>query len=537
MANFTPQMLRDLLASPDPKDQELAQQLSAQEFANETGRLANYPPPAGPQVAGAPVLQPPPAPDQSALNNQYVQGNIGPGGSGGMTVSPAPPAVPAVQTVQPPTNVGGPTPEQMAAMNAANAPAPAQPQELQPNQFKNETTGKITTLSPPGAGPAAGAPAAPGAGQEPGVRVLDQMLQANGQIFQLIEKETPTGMVRTTRFVLPDSANPSIAAQMKLDQGKANLAHTQAETGSLNKTPAQKADEAFQIEKAKLKAQNSVFGDMTAGAQGTPGSPAVTGDAVLKSLPAGIAVQVQKLAEGKQAFPTGFAMKSPYWQNMVSLVAQYDPSFDAVNFNKRNQTATAFAKGKQADAVRAVNQTLYHMGGLADNIESLSNFNGMATPLNYIVNPAQKYLGGDPRQGTFEQTAHAVGSELRKVFSNGGTGSLQELQQWEDTLPVNGSQVQQTAYLKNGLNLLQGAMSALDNQYKEGMGNKASINDLITPIARKVIDRISGSGTPTPAAPGAAPAAQPAVPPMGTIKGGYIFKGGNPASPSSWMRQ
>src|ERR1035437_9993435 len=178
MANFTPQMLRDLLASPDPKDQELAQQLSALEFSNENARLGNYPAPDAarpptptapgvfaPQVPDAPVAAPPPV-DQSALNSQYVQGNIGPGGSGGMTVQPSSPADVSVPlgaaTVQSPTNVGGPTPEQMAAMDKANAPPPDPfQQELVPNQFRNETTGKITTLSPPGAG----APAAtPGAG-------------------------------------------------------------------------------------------------------------------------------------------------------------------------------------------------------------------------------------------------------------------------------------------------------------------------------------------------------------------------------------
>src|ERR1035437_10316671 len=253
MANFTPQMLRDLLASPDPKDQELAQQLSAMEFSNENARLGNYPAPDAarpptptapgvfaPQVPDAPVAAPPPV-DQSTLNSQYVQGNIGPGGSGGMAAQNMP--FPSPQPPQPPQPVAPP------------APDPA-PQALVPNQFRNETTGKVTTLSPPGA--AAGA-ATPGAGQEPGVRVLDQMLQANGQIFQLIEKETPTGTVRTTRMILPDANNPAVANQLTLDTERAKLAHVNAQTAALNapgETTADAAEKAFQLERAKIKAQS-----------------------------------------------------------------------------------------------------------------------------------------------------------------------------------------------------------------------------------------------------------------------------------------
>ena len=166
MAQFTPQMLRDLLASPDPKDQELAQQLSALEFSNENGRLANYPPP-------------PAAPDQSSLNSKYIQGSIGPGGSGGMAVQDMP----------------FPAPPQ-----AAPAPQPpAPPPELMPNQFRNERTGKTTTLSPP---PTAGG-ALPGVGGAPQEQILGQLQQKDGSIFQIVRVPTDTGWKETTRVVTP----------------------------------------------------------------------------------------------------------------------------------------------------------------------------------------------------------------------------------------------------------------------------------------------------------------------------------------------
>ena len=230
---------------------------------------------------------------------------------------------------------------------------------------------------------------------------------------------------------------------------------------------------------------------MAAPDSGAPGA-GPTGAGTLANLPASVANQVQALVDGRMAFPSGFALKSPYWQNMLNLVGQVDPTFDAVNYNKRAQTAQAFSKGKQADAVRAINQTIAHASSLNDASASLDNFNGMATPLNLVVNPVESFFG-DSRQGIFKQKAMAVASELRKVFQgSGGSGNLTELKAWEDSLPVNASRQQQSDYLKSGIELLGGAMGALDNQYKTGMGSRASITDLLSPKAMAALAKLPG---------------------------------------------
>lgn len=236
------------------------------------------------------------------------------------------------------------------------------------------------------------------------------------------------------------------------------------------------------------------------------------GPDMLKAIPGPLANQVKALAEGRLAFPSGFALKTPYWQSMLTLVGQYDPSFDAINYQKRSQTANAFSKGVQGNAVRAVNQTLTHMGTLDSAINALDNVSSLGVlnrPVNSVINYAGE-KGNSPTQGNFKQTVQAVASELRKVFSSGGVGNLQELKQWEDTMPLNASKDQQQAYLKNATKLLQGAMGALDNQYRAGLGPKASINDLITPEARAVLNKLTGAG------PAASSGAQTGVQPQGS---------------------
>jgi hypothetical protein len=219
-----------------------------------------------------------------------------------------------------------------------------------------------------------------------------------------------------------------------------------------------------------------------------------TGDEALRELPGPVASRVKAILDGRESFPST-ARNNPRSAQLLDLAAQVDPSFDAVNFNKRNQTATAFAKGKQGDAVRAANQAIAHAGSLYDSIEKLDNFSGMATPLNYITNSVAGVFG-DERQGVFEQKAVAVASELRKVFAGSGGGSLAELKEWQGSFPVNGSQTAQKAYLMSGMELLHGAVDNLQTQYENGMGKTVGMHSLITAKSQAILNKIQGRPAP-----------------------------------------
>lgn len=234
----------------------------------------------------------------------------------------------------------------------------------------------------------------------------------------------------------------------------------------------------------------AIEGGPAAGSAVAVAAGGLTGEDFLKTLPPGIAENVKGVAEGRIGL-TNFSTKGGHRERMLELVGQYEPGFDTTAWKRRNETATAFAKGKQGDAVRSVNQTISHAGSLAEAIDSLNNMGGMGTMLNPLVNAAQE-RSGDSRQGVFRQRAQAVSSELRKVFSGTGGGSLTELEKWESSLPPNASKDQQKAYLKSGLELLNGAVNALDDQYKRGMGPNASVMDLISPKAKATLAKLRG---------------------------------------------
>lgn len=220
----------------------------------------------------------------------------------------------------------------------------------------------------------------------------------------------------------------------------------------------------------------------------------LTGDQFLNTLPTHVQPLIKKYANGELAL-TPQMTRTPAGASLLQAVTQYDPTFDATNFQKRQQTANAFAKGPQGNAVRGANQALYHMGRLYQNIEDLDNFSGIATPLNAPVNYIEKTFG-DPRQGQFKQTVHAVGSELRRVFAGAGGGSLQELKDWENSFPVNASKEQQKAYLMNGVELLRGGLDALNQQYQQGMGLNKNVKDLLAPSSRFVYEKLEAGENP-----------------------------------------
>ena len=224
-------------------------------------------------------------------------------------------------------------------------------------------------------------------------------------------------------------------------------------------------------------------------------APTLTGEDFLKTLSPNVQPLIKKYANGELSL-TPQMTRTPAGASLLQAVTQYDPTFDATNFQKRQQTATAFAKGKQGDAIRAANQTLYHMGNLYQRAEDLGNFNILPGVLNAPINYVEEKAFGDTRQGKYEASKNAVASELRKVFQASGGGSLQELKDWEKAFNPNAGEKQQKAYIENGVDLLRGALKSLESQYQSGMGLNKNMNDLLTPEARTVYEKLQSGQNP-----------------------------------------
>lgn len=229
-----------------------------------------------------------------------------------------------------------------------------------------------------------------------------------------------------------------------------------------------------------------------AGSQPGPQTPPTIGDLhgedYLKSIPPALATQVKAYAEGRQAFPAGFALKSPYFQQMMQMVGQYDPTFDAVNYNARASTRRDFTSGQSAKNITALNTALGHMGTLKTAMDALDN--GDYPTINAVVNWA-KTKTGNPNVNNAQMAIHAVGNELMRVFRQVGA-SESETRQFEERLSASNSPAQTRGVLKLAAHLLQSRIDALNETYKRGMGTTADVREFMSPQAQATLQNFEG---------------------------------------------
>jgi hypothetical protein len=304
-------------------------------------------------------------------------------------------------------------------------------------------------------------------------------------------------------------------------------------------TPGEALQSADQRQ-SRAQSERHWQADQVAGAPMAQVSNGLAGNDFLGSLDAPTAAQVKGLAEGRLAFPAGKALQSPYWQKMINAVAQYDPSFDAVNYGARAKTRGDFVAGKSADNIKSINTAIAHMGQLNDQLTDLHNTS--SPTVNTVKNWLGTHTGNSSMQTRIAAagaTAEGVAGEMAKVFRSTGM-SEHEINAWREKFSSSTTPGQQKGTMQSAMHMLQGRMEALNDQYKTGMGTTAQPLDILTPQSKKVFSNLFGSSshdapTQTPQQQQAPKAAQPPAP--GTAKGGYVFKGGNPADKANWVKQ
>lgn len=295
-----------------------------------------------------------------------------------------------------------------------------------------------------------------------------------------------------TRVVLADGRIADLGrdtgrerAMMKEDLGldaqRANIAHTQMQTD-----PAKAAEYARQVAEGKQKGEMTGFGNTAQ--QNSTGTNALSG------LPPAMADQVKALAEGRMAFPSGFALKSPYWQKMLQMVSQYDPNFDAINYNARSKTRQDFTSGKSAENIKSLNTAIGHLDTITQKFDALENssFPSYNTSANWIGSK----LGNEKIQsavGGFDTAKLAVSGEMAKVFRSVGM-SQQEIEHWMDRLSSSQSPADFKSTIKTATDLMGGRLDAIGDQYTKGMGKSTQGLDLLSPDAKKQFQKIQGGG-------------------------------------------
>jgi len=230
----------------------------------------------------------------------------------------------------------------------------------------------------------------------------------------------------------------------------------------------------------------------------TANGSGLTGDDFLKTLSPQIAGQVKAIAEGRQALPSGFAMKSPMGAQLLAAVSQYDPSFDVANVGARSATRKDFTSGKAAENVTALNTAIAHLDRLSQNFDKLNNGNFG------FLNSAENWVGSTAHIGSTQgdlarvsADTEAVSHELAKVFRSTGM-SEGEIKAWQTKINPNLPPDAQKAVIGEALDLMNGRLEALSDRYNKGMGTTKQPLELLTPKSQQALNRLLTKAGETP---------------------------------------
>lgn len=242
------------------------------------------------------------------------------------------------------------------------------------------------------------------------------------------------------------------------------------------------------------------------GADATPAIPiGVTGESVLEGVPEADKALVRKISEYRIPLPGGMALRSPKWQRILELVAAYDPSFDASQYEQRRRMRIDFNVGKGGQNIRSLNTAVGHLGTLEEKVRALEN--SSYDLWNKIRNFGVTRIG-DPRVVDFNVAANAVAGELATLFKN-TSGTDQEIKAWREQIDASQSPQQLRAAIDTAVELLGSRLSVLQAQYEAGMGKPKDFI-ILQPKARRVLQRLGVNVSAfDPMPPGAAASSAP----------------------------
>lgn len=196
---------------------------------------------------------------------------------------------------------------------------------------------------------------------------------------------------------------------------------------------------------------------------------------------------VQAIMDGRMAPPSSFALKTPYWQNIMGQVFQRDPGFS----EQRAQLRKDFTVGKHSTEINAINTAMGHVGVMGDAIDALNNND--VNVLNRIANTLGVQVGKD-NVTTFKTIVHRVGPEIAKAYLGAGGSAGERGADEKDFDPSLGPQ-QLKSNVSMTAKLLRSKISALENQWNQNAPAGQDFESrFIMPEAKQQLDKWAPQG-------------------------------------------
>lgn len=216
----------------------------------------------------------------------------------------------------------------------------------------------------------------------------------------------------------------------------------------------------------------------------------------LKNLPPDIQAEVKGLADYTMN-PANISLRDNRRENLVNLAKQYDPTFDASNFNARAAFNKNWQSGELGRTRGAINTGINHLGELAETAAALQNkqFKGALGIFTKNYNTIENLIkenSGDPTVAAFNSTINKVATELAKIYKGNASPTEQEIAEERKALGLGSSPDQINAVVRTATQLIGGKLQSMGDQYTNTMGKPPS--DILTKSAQNTIKNMIAKG-------------------------------------------
>jgi hypothetical protein len=174
-------------------------------------------------------------------------------------------------------------------------------------------------------------------------------------------------------------------------------------------------------------------------------------------------------------------------ETAVGLAKQIDPDYDETQYKSRSKTRSDFASGKARQTINSLNQAVNHLDRMSRSAKALNNTS--TRPVNAMANWWIDQRG-DSRITTFQDDANAVQNEMATVFK--GTGATdQEIKAWRDKISSSQSPKQLSDGVHELLQLMNGRLRAIDDQWNSSMGTTRDFH-ILSPDSVRILHALGG---------------------------------------------
>jgi len=190
----------------------------------------------------------------------------------------------------------------------------------------------------------------------------------------------------------------------------------------------------------------------------------------------------QMIASGQIKPLSGFAMRSPYGQSVMSRVKELNPDYRAGDVESSIKATKDFATGKNGNTVRSLNVAVSHLDTLGELSDALNN-----NDINLFNKLGNAYAQqtGSPIPTSFNAAKKIVADEIVKGIVGSG-GGVSDREEAANTINAANSPAQLKGVIDTYKQLLGGQLSGLKQQYETTTGKK-DFNKFISPNTQKNI--------------------------------------------------